>query len=493
MAPSPIPLNDNQTVGPRDDVEVPHYDRSAIRPAVVHFGVGGFHRAHQALYFDDIAQQGISMDWGVIGVGMHRSEMKEVLSAQDNLFTIVERDPGRSHARVVGIVTDYLYAPEEQEAVVAALTNEQTKLVTLTLTGASYPVDPHTGEFQADDDEISQDLEQTGHPETVFGYIVEALQARREAGIAPFTVLSCDNVQGNGETTRTAVCGYARSFDEGLADWIEQNVTFPSSMVDRITPTTSTADRDEVARTFGIDDRWPVLTEPFRQWIIEDSFCNDRPPLDQVGAQFVDDVRPFELMKTRLLNGSHCALGYLGLLLGYKRSDEAMADDAVATVIDHLMAEVVPLLDPVPGIDLDEYCATLTDRFRNAQVGDQLSRLARRGSSKLASYVVPSLEAAIEQQREHRMLTLTIASWIVAICGRDEHGQPIEVDDPMLDEIKPLAEAQDVRGILANRRVFDALEDDESFVSDLEHVVAALHEQGASAVLRAVSQPATAR
>lgn len=461
-----------------DAVNVPAYDPGKLRAGVVHFGVGGFHRAHQAVYFDEIAARGISQDWGIIGVGLHRREMKDVLENQDNLYTVVERGEDHHHARIVGSIVKYLYAPEDPEAVLDALAAESTRLVTLTVTGTSYHVDAHTGEFLAGDEEIARDLQGDGAPETVFGYLVEGLRRRRAAGIPPFTILSCDNVQENGRTTRTAVVSFARLQEPDLADWIEENVSFPSSMVDRITPATSVEDRDDIAEEFGVEDGWPVLTEPFRQWIIEDRFCNERPPLDQVGARMVQDVEPFELMKTRLLNGSHCGLGYFGSLLGHSSSDEAMRDDDVRAYVRGLMDEIIPLLPDVPGMDLTEYRETLISRFSNPEISDQLERLARRSSTKMPSYVLPSLTEAMAAGREHRLLVLTVAGWIEFLGGEDLNGDPIDVQDALLEDLRPLAANKDVTAFVADEAIFGELGSNPGFVAELQEAVEGLRARG---------------
>jgi mannitol 2-dehydrogenase len=468
--------------GGTPEVAVPGYDRDALQPGVVHFGVGGFHRAHQAIYLDDLAARG-ETTWGVVGVGMHSPEMRDVLSAQDNLFTVVQRGSADEQARIVGVVLDYLFAPQQPDAVLAALVDPRTRLVTLTVTAAGYPVDLSTGRFRADAEEVEADLRHPRTPRSVFGFIVEALRLRRDAGTAPFTVLSSDNVAQNGRTTAAAVCGYARACDPALADWIQEHVAFPSSMVDRITPGTSPRDRDEIAERMGIDDGWPVITEPFSQWIIEDRFCNDRPPLDEVGAQFVDDVRPYELMKTRLLNGSHCALGSFGLLLGYTSSDEAMGDDLVREYLIALMGQVVPLLPPVVGTDLRRYRDQLITRFSNPGVADRLDRLARRGSTKLAGYVVPSIAEARCLRAHAGLLTTTVAAWIELLTRSGGADGPLQ--DPMRARLAPLAAAGDVQGILSAIPGFEAIADDEVVRDDIERSLRALRRDGVRSVMRA--------
>ncbi len=254
-----LPLSDGTLARLPSDVSTPEYDRAALRPGIVHFGVGAFHRAHQAVYLDELARTGVT-DWGVIGVGLHSREIGEVLAAQDLLYTVVEPSADGDRVRVNGAMTRYLLAPEDPEAVLAALVDDGIRVVSLTITGTGYRIDPHTGEFDADDDDVRADLDSPDRPRTVFGYLVEALDRRRQSGLPPFTVLSCDNMQSNGTAARTAVVSFARLRDEGLADWIEQNVSFPSSMVDRITPTTTPEERNAIAEATGVDDRWPVIT-----------------------------------------------------------------------------------------------------------------------------------------------------------------------------------------------------------------------------------------
>jgi hypothetical protein len=320
-----VPLSDDSLRALPASVSVPSYDRRALRPGVVHMSVGSFHRSHQAVYFDELANGG-ELDWGIVGLGLGRPRLRAALSPQDGLYTVVARGSSADEARVVGAMSRYLFAPEDREAALEALADERTAMVTLTITAAAYDVDAPESSCALD-------------------YLVAALDRRRRAGRAPFTVLSCDNLPANGAVARAAVVARASRGDARLAGWIDENVAFPDSMVDRITPRSSLADRERLAREHGVLDSWPVVTEPFSQWIVEDRFCNRRPPLDEVGVQFVDDVKPYALMKTRLLNASHCAIGVLGSLLGLQRADEVMRDAVLRTYVERLMtAEVVPLL-----------------------------------------------------------------------------------------------------------------------------------------------------
>jgi fructuronate reductase/mannitol 2-dehydrogenase len=463
----PMSLNASALGSLPEAVSGPAYDRAALRPGVVHIGVGGFHRAHQAVYFDELARRGTA-DWGLTGVGLHSPAMGEVMRTQDCLYLVVERGQQGTTARVVAVMGRYLYGPDDRSAVLDTLSDPATRLVTLTITGNGYNLTPE-GEFSVDDPLVASELEDPGQPGTVFGYLVEALDRRRQAGVAPFTVLSCDNIPANGAAARTMVVSFAELRDPGLARWIEQNVAFPNSMVDRITPETTEEERDRVVRSFGIDDRWPVITEPFSQWVVEDRFCNERPPLDRVGVQFVDDVAPYELTKKRLLNGSHCALGYLGYLAGYRTTAEAMADPAYAAYISALVDEVTPLLPRVAGIDLDAYKSSLLERLANPEMADQLARLCRRGATKVPSYLLPSITETLAAGRTAPMLTLAVAGWFRYLQAEDYAGEPIPVEGPRTEEMVSLArrDGMDPRPLLQVRDVFDSLADDADFVRDL--------------------------
>ncbi len=477
----PRPLSE-ETLGQHDGrLAVPTYDRAALTPAVVHFSVGGFHRSHQLLYFDDLAQRRISDGWGVVGVGLHSRGMKDALAPQDHLYTVVERSPDGERARVVGVMIDYHFAPDDPSAVLDVLTDERTRMVSLTITGSGYRLDPQSGAFDPDDVDIRWDLAETDRPRTVFGFLVEALDRRRRSGLPPFTVVSCDNMHRNGEATRAAVVGFARLRDEVLARWIADRVSFPSSMVDRITPHTTPEQRDAVAQRYGVDDRWPVITEPFSQWFIEDDFCNGRPPLEHVGVQFVDDVAQYELMKTRLLNASHCALGYLGSLAGYSSIDQVMADPLFARYAAQLMdVEVAPLLPPPDGIDLGAYRSTLLTRFANPAIADQLPRLCRRGSTKMPHHLLPSLRQALDEGRPHRLLTLAVAAWFRYLRGTDADGRSVEIDDPRAELLQSLARAggSDPRPLLRVSSIFGDLGRRPDFVEELAQALSDLDRAG---------------
>ncbi len=490
-----LPLTNDTLADHASNVVVPTYDRAALTPSIVHLGVGGFHRAHQAVYLDELARRG-NTEWGEWGVGLRRRDMQDALAPQDYLFTVVERDAHDNEARVVGAMVHYLYAPDDRGAVLDALAAEQTRLITLTITKEGYNVDLVTGVFKAEDPAVQEDLAHPDRPTTASGYLVEALDRRRRNGLRPFSVLSCDNMQHNGAVARTSVVSFARLRDEGLARWIEENVAFPSSMVDRITPETTPEAQDLVAREVGVEDRWPVVTERFAQWIVEDTFCNGRPPLEEVGVQFVADVQPYELMKTRLLNASHSALGYLGSLAGYHYTDEAMDDPLIRAYLACLMdQEIVPLLPETPGIDLASYTRTLLTRFANPEIKDQLVRLCARGSVKIPTFLLPSIVEALEQERPHELLALAVAAWLRYLRGVDDEGHEVEIKDPIKERLQELASTagDDPRPYLSEHSVFGDLAQRASFVTSLERALHALVQNGTRATLQAYLTAATSR
>jgi len=470
----------------RPPVVTPGYDRRRLSPAIIHLGVGGFHRAHQAVYLDDLA--GLGGDWGERGVGVLPQDraMASALRPQGGLYTLLVRRAQADEARVIGSLLDYLFAPEQPEAVLGALADASTCIVSMTITEGGYNVNETTGVFDAANEAVQADLRRPGSPATVFGYLTEALDRRRRAGIPPFTVLSCDNVQGNGHVTQTALVSFARLRDDSLADWIERHVAFPNSMVDRITPQTTDAERELVTREFGIADRWPVVTEPFRQWVVEDVFSGGRPALEEVGVQMVQDVHPYETMKLRLLNASHSSMGYLGAVAGYRTIDAVMADPHFRTFIERQMREEVePLLPPVPGVDLDAYQRTLIERFSNPKIRDQVARVCQDGSARVPKFLLPALHAALNAGRPHRWLTLGLAGWLRYLAGVDDQGERIALQDTRAPELQPLAVAgrDDPRPLLALRDLFGDLADHEAFVAELQAALRELYARGARATL----------
>jgi mannitol 2-dehydrogenase len=479
-------LNAETLAALRETLPVPGYSRSPEQTGIVHFGVGGFHRAHQALYLDQLMSKGEALNWGICGVGVLDSDraMRDALRAQDYLYTLVLKHPdGHLEPRVIGSIMDYLFAPDDPDAVVERMAHERTRIVSLTVTEGGYHVHPVTGEFDDRSPDIQADLAPGATPKTTFGLITEALVRRRDRGLLPFTIMSCDNIQGNGDVARHMLTGFATARDPELGKWMAAEVAFPNSMVDRITPVTADSDRATLAEKFGISDRWPVVCEPFIQWVLEDHFTQGRPPLQDAGVQVVDDVTPYELMKLRLLNAGHQVLCYLGYLAGYRYAHEAAADK---TFVDLLMGywerEAVPTLTPVPGVDLDEYCTTLVERFANASVADTLARLCFGSSDRIPKFLVPVLRHQLRNGGEFRRSVLTVAAWARYAEGVDEAGEPIDVQDQLRETLMANAAKQGVDGLefVANRDLFGDLVDDERFVTEYRHALRALHERGAA-------------
>ncbi|RMF14876.1 MAG: mannitol dehydrogenase family protein [Gammaproteobacteria bacterium] len=412
----------------------PNYPASALVERIVHIGVGGFHRAHEAVYTHRLLQEAEGSGWGICGVGLREADrpMFETLNRQEGLYTLIELHPdGSRRLEVIGAIRRMLLAPEQPDAVMQVLVNPEVRIVSLTITEGGYNVDDHSGEFRADHPDVRHDLAHPESPVTVFGYLAEALNRRRAQGIAPFTILSCDNLPHNGDMTRKVMVAYARLRDPSLAEWIDTHVSFPNSMVDRITPVTLPAHREWLKAATGLEDAWPVVCEPFTQWVLEDDFCNGRPEWEKAGVQFVSDVTPYELMKLRLLNASHSAMAYLGLLAGYRYTHDVMADPLFSDFIRAYMDEdATPVLGDVPGMDLDGYKQTLIERFGNPQMGDLLTRLASDGSGKLPKFVLPTVEGVVERGMPLKRVALILASWACYLHRQGSEGEGEALQDP---------------------------------------------------------------
>lgn len=472
-----------------DGVEVPTYDRSTVTAGIVHLGVGGFHRAHQAMYLDRLMNAGEALDWGIVGVGVLPQDARivETLNAQSGLYTLVRKYPdGHREPRVIGSILRMLHAPADPGAVLAAMTDPGVRIVSLTITEGSYLVDQVTGEFEADHPSIQADLQPDATPSTAFGYVVEALRRRRDAGTEPFTVMSCDNLPGNGDVARHTMTAFARLKDPALADWMEANVSFPNAMVDRITPSTSAADIDQLAQEFGIEDGWPVVCEPFTQWVLEDRFGDGRPDWDHAGAQLVDNVVPYELMKLRLLNASHQALCYLGYLSGYRYAHEVCQDPLFREfLLGYMRDEGRPTLPEVPGVDLDDYCQTLLERFANPAVRDTLARLCAESSDRIPKWLVPVIRQNLDDGRPVPRSALVVAAWARYAEGVDEQGEPIEIVDHRKEAVMAAASGlrEDPLAFLADRTLFGDLAQRPEFADRYVQALRSLHEKGALATV----------
>ncbi|MGJ9413943.1 mannitol dehydrogenase family protein [Aeromicrobium sp. CF4.19] len=474
-------------------IDGPDYDRTKVTAGIVHVGVGGFHRAHQAMYLDALLREGGDRSWGITGIGLLPGDarMRDALRAQDGLYTLViERPDGTREPRVIGSVLGYLHVPEDPDAAIEAIASPQTRIVSLTVTEGGYNLDRETGEFVLDDDDVRADLADPDHPRTVFGLVAAGLRRRRERGLDSPTIMSCDNVQANGEVARTAFVGFAEALDPDLAAWMREHTRFPSSMVDRITPVTPPTLAAEVSEQFGVEDEWPVVAEPFTAWVLEDDFGAGRPELERVGVQLVDDVTPYELMKLRLLNASHQGIAYLGHLCGYRMVHEAAQDPLVRDfLLRYMSEEASPTLPEVPGIDLQEYRHTLVERFANPRIGDTVGRLAAESSDRIPTWLLPVVRENLRSGGPIERSATIVAAWARYAEGVDESGEPIDVVDRLASTLTPIAQRQreEPTAFIAHRPVFGDLVDDERFVEAYTRALASLHEHGARATLAALA------
>jgi mannitol 2-dehydrogenase len=459
----------NDTVAP-----IP-YDRGMVRVGIVHFGVGNFHRSHQAMYIDrllrDPATFSDARTWGICGVGVLPGDlaMRDALSSQDFSYTLVERPPnGLPSATTIGSIVDYLYAPRDIEKVLSRLADPNVRVVSLTITEGGYNISDSTGQFDRRNPAIVADAQPGAIPRTAFGMIVAGIKRRRDLGLAPFTVMSCDNVEGNGSVARRSIVEFARMIDPELAVWIDSAMAFPNSMVDRITPTTTDDDRDWVKATFGVQDAWPVLCEDFVQWVLEDDFTCGRPPLDKAGVTIVEDVRPYELMKLRLLNAGHQALAYSGLLAGYEYAHEAAADNVLVSLVrEYMDRDATPTLEAVPGVDLESYKDQLIERFGNPHIFDTLARLATDTSDRIPKFLVPVVRERRSSGNRVPLSAAIVASW-AAYAERFVTLKDVPFRDRQEAAVREAVTRSitDPAGFLRNADWFGDLAEDSDFVED---------------------------
>lgn len=462
-------------------IRVPAYDRRGLVAGIVHIGVGGFHRAHLATYADELAAAGFG-DWAIAGSGVMASDarMEEVLQAQDGLYTLIVRSEQGTSAQVIGSIVDFILAAEDVEPLVARIADPATKIVSLTVTEGGYPVDEGTKTFDPE--------RAPAGPGSAFGVIVAALERRRDLGVGPLTVMSCDNVIENGAVARAAVLGVAEDADPALARWIEENVTFPNGMVDRITPATTDSDRAFLADEYGLSDGWPVVTEPFRQWVIEDSFVAGRPPWEELDITVTSNVEPYELMKLRLLNAGHSTMAYLAALAGIELVDQAMREPLLRRFLGaFLETEAGPVLPDIPGIDVAAYQTKLVERFSNPAIGDQISRLCLDGSAKWPKFLMPTVRNQLRAGGPITLSALALAGWCHYLVGIADDGSEIALaSDPDLDMARRYAQASvgDPAHFLTYGRVFgDDLAGDARFREAFVDALSKLRSAGVRATL----------
>lgn len=482
-----LKLNNTVLATLPETVKAPAYARADLSPGILHIGVGNFHRAHQAIYLSKLFDLGEGRDWAIIGAGLkpYDTAMRDRLAPQDWLTTVVELDPNGLSAQVCGAMIDFIEV--NAAALIDRLSREDIRIVSLTITEGGYFVDPNTGGFDAGHPEIQADLARPDAPETVFGVLVAALLRRRDKGLPPFTVMSCDNLPENGHMAKQAVAGYATALSPETGAWIAENVAFPNGMVDCITPATGDRERQLVKDTFGLEDAAPVVCEPFRQWVLEDHFPTGRPALEKVGVEFVEDVAPYELMKLRILNGGHATIAYPGALLGHYFVHDAMADPLIRAFLRTLEEqEILPTVPEIPGVSFTDYLDTVIERFSNPAVGDTIPRLCLDGSNRQPKFILPSIQDRLDKGLPVTGLALETALWCRYCLGHNEAGDAHVIEDGSAALLQ--AWARDVFEGASDAFVmpdlFGSLGGNQTFVKAFCHAVERLSADGVAETLK---------
>ena len=479
-------------------VAAPAYDRARLSPGILHVGVGNFHRAHLAIYLDDLFAMGKSLDWGIVGAGVRPADgdMRARLEAQDWLSTVVELEPGALRARVCGAMTGFAPVAPDNAPLIRAMCDPAIRIVSLTVTEGGYFLDSATGGFDANHPQMLADAANPDAPGSVFGAMLAALRRRRQASIPPFTVMSCDNIPGNGHVAMAALTGLARLHDPAFADWVEDNVAAPDGMVDRIAVVTDDARRAVIRDDFGIDDASPVFCEPFRQWVLEDRFPTGRPEFEAVGVTFAADVSAYEKMKLRVLNGGHACIAYPGALLDCHYAHDAMAHPLVAGFLDKVETEeIVPMVPPPPSQDLRDYLTLIKSRFANPEVKDTIARLCLDGSNRQPKFILPSTRDRVAQGAPVTGLALESALWCRYLAGGSETGRDYALEDEQADRLRAaaLTAKAEPAAFLGLRDIFGDLGDAPAFSTAFDEALTMLWRDGTAATLaRYLSLPAGA-
>ena len=422
---------------------VPGYRRDALSAGIFHIGCGNFHRAHQAVYLHELFNTGEGHDWALVGGGVREADehMRQKLMAQDLYTTVVEQEAGKSAAHVTGSMIEFV-KPGDVAAMVERMASPDIRIVSLTITEGGYYINAATGKFDPEHPDMVHDAKHPDQPKTVFGIILKALKVRRQNGLVPFTVMSCDNIPHNGAVTKNAVAGLADAGDKSFGDWVRANVAFPNGMVDRITPATSDRERQMLKELFGIEDNWPVFCEDFKQWVLEDNFPAGRPALEKVGVQFVVDVSPFELMKIRILNGGHAVIAYPSGLLDVHFVHEGMEHPLVKAFLDKIETdEIIPTVPPVPETNLADYYKLIVRRFSNPKIGDTIARLCLDGSNRQPKFIVPTIRDRLAAGGSVTGLALESALWCRYCYGVSDSGKVIPPNDPNWDHLQTVSKA----------------------------------------------------
>jgi mannitol 2-dehydrogenase len=468
-------------------VAAPKYQRSDLSAGIVHIGVGNFHRAHQAVYLDDLFNAGRDHDWAIVGTGVRDADVmiRDKLKEQDWLTTVVEQEAESSNIRVTGPMIDFVQ-PYDIAALLDTLSKPSIRIVSLTVTEGGYYISPAAQHFDPTHSDIAYDARHAEAPKTAFGFIAAGLKRRRAAGVAPFTVMSCDNIPGNGHVTENAVAGLAELVDPELARWIRASVAFPNSMVDRITPATTDRERAFVRDKYGLEDNWPVFCEQFRQWVVEDKFPAGRPTLETVGVTFTSDVSPYELMKIRMLNGGHAAIAYPAGLLDIHFVHEAMADEQIRAFLEKLTKhEIQAVVPPPPSTSLDDYRNLVARRFANPKIADTIQRLCFDGSNRQPKFILPSAADRLKSGASVKGLALVSALWCRYCYGETESGKAIAPNDPSWERIQTAAKRarSDPPAFLELRHIFGDLAANPGYVRAFSDGLSSLWTRGVRSTL----------
>lgn len=474
----PIQLNQQNLPSIATKISCPTYDKNAMQTGIVHIGVGGFHRSHQAYYIHQLLEKHQAPNWGICGIGLREGDRRinYILKEQDFFYSLITQyADGNIDCEIIGALIDFIFAIESPNEAIKKMAHPDTKIVSLTITEGGYNFNPSTGDFIFETPDIQHDLQHPDHPKTVFGFLTAALRKRRDKGLPAFTILSCDNIQHNGEVARKMLLSFTQRQNPSLSDWIAKEVKFPNSMVDRITPVTTTTAIEFLQKKYNLNDQWPVVCEPFIQWVIEDNFSNGRPPLEKLGVQFVADVSPYEKMKIRLLNAGHSVLGIPGAIHGHSTINACMEDEVFARFMRQFMdKEVSPLLGEIEGIDLPKYKDQLAERFANPNIKDGVSRICAESSAKLPKFLIPTIEENLAKGGSIKYGTFILAAWCYYSDKRvDLKNNPLEIIDARKAELHQSAKQykQDKLSFLKVPNLFGNLLENERFIQQYSKMV----------------------
>ncbi|MGI9526761.1 MAG: mannitol dehydrogenase family protein [Weeksellaceae bacterium] len=467
---STITLNQENLKNLPANVKVPTYNRDNVKTSIVHIGVGNFHRSHQAFYTNKLMNEHGELDSGICGIGLldYDRRIYNILKDQDGLYTLMIKElDGSLKAEVIGSIVEFIFAPEEPRAAIEKMAHPDIKIISLTITEGGYNLNEATGKFDFSNPVIVEDMKNPMSPKTVFGYLAQALKLRKQRGLSGVTIQSCDNIQGNGNVAKKSLLNYVEKAEPELLPWIEENVSFPNAMVDRITPVTVAEDIEKLNQEFHVDDQWPVVCEPFIQWVVEDKFVNGRPAWEKVGVQYVENVVPYENMKLRLLNAGHSVLGMLGAIHGYNTIDEAARDEDFKKFLrDFMDLEASPTLGDLGGIDLEKYKDSLIARFQNVYIKDLISRICLESSAKIPIFLLPTIKYQLKNDGNFERGAFVVAAWCRYNDGEDENGNTYKIEDAMSNELIRAAALshQDPIKFLDIEPVFGDLKENKKFV-----------------------------